>query len=189
MPRKKKEEPVVVQAEFVEPAKPTISRRSKKSLEERQAAIKARQINPTMVAFQFRKGAKQLLRKKGIKQKANEMLDTFMDVVVPDEWLTNGLEYMRGHRMTFTQVIMMRRLYHGVTGTKNLASKETDDLFNRLLGKVPIIVKHTDDEDDDFLELTDDELNDQIAKLAESVRIKRLPAPKVEDAKKETTNS
>jgi hypothetical protein len=156
--------------------------RKKKTLEEKCIEMKARNqgINPTMVAFQFRKGAKQLLRKKGIKQKSQELWDTMTEIVVPDAWLINGLEDLQGHKMTFPQVAMMRRLYHAVTGTKNAASKDTDDVLNRLLGKVPIIVKHTDDEDDPYLELTDDELNDAIAKLAESVRLKRLPVAKAE---------
>src|SRR5208282_3345320 len=165
--------------------------RKKKTLEEKQIEMKAEQqgTNPQLVVWQFRKGVKSMMRKKGIKQKAQEFLETCMDIVVPDEWLVNGLESLQGRGMTFQQVVTFRRLYHATTGTKNLASKECDDMFNRLFGKVPLLVRHKEgDDDDDFLELTDDQLNREISRLAETVRLKRLPVATVtaveNDAKK-----
>lgn len=154
-----------------------MAQRRKKTLEERQIEMKAdnQGITPKMVAFQFKKGALQLYRRKGVKQKAQEMLDYLLDVVVPDDWLLDGLEVFRGRRLTFTQAILFRKMYHAVTGLRNPSSRDQEDLINRMLGKVPLVVKRTDGDDEEFLDLTDEELTKQIAELAERVRIKRLP--------------
>jgi hypothetical protein len=161
-----------------------MARKPKKTLDEKCLEMKARQqdINPVMVAFQFKKGVAQLMRKKGVKQKAQEFLETAMDIVVPDEWLVNGLENLRGRKMTFQQILLFRVMYNAVTGTKNNGFKDAQELLNRLLGKVPLVIRHGEapDDDEEFMELTDDELNAEIVKLAESVRIKRLPTVKAE---------
>lgn len=151
-----------------------------RKLKRKQQEMKERQIHPAMIAWQFRKGVSGLTLKKGVKKAVEEFLKQSMDFVVPDIWLVNGLEPLKGRKLTFGQVLTFRMLYSATTGNRNQGLKDLQEILNRVLGKVPLVLKHGEVDDDDFVELTDDELNAELLRLSESVRTKRLPVASAE---------
>lgn len=168
--------------------------RQQRKLKRKQQEMKARQVHPAMIAWQFRKGVSGLTLKKGVKKAVEEFLKQSMDCTVPDIWLVNGLEPLKGRKLTFGQVLTFRMLYSATTGYRNQGLKDLQEILNRVLGKVPLVLKHGEADDDDFVELTDDELNAELLRLSESVRTKRLPIASAEavtdaSAKTKTKNS
>jgi hypothetical protein len=135
-------------------------------------------LPPALVAHQFKKGVSQLLLKKGVKKATEEFLKLSLDYTVPDEWLVNGLELLRGRRMTFGQVITFRMLHSATTGVRNPGLKDIQVIFERVLGRMPTTIKYGEaDPEDDFESMTGEELIQLGLKLADSIQAKRLPAP------------
>lgn len=139
-------------------------------------------------ATRFQVGVSGLLLKKGIKKATEDYIRLSLDFICPDEWLVDGLEVLRGKKMTFGHVMAVRRLYCAVTGTLDRGLKPAQEIWNRVLGREPTIIKHGEAEpDDDFEGRSGEELIAIAMKLSESIQAKRklLPAPKEEDAAQE----
>jgi hypothetical protein len=155
-----------------------------------------RQLQRELIAAgtvtQFKKGVSGLLLKKGVKKATEDFLKLSLDYRVPDEWLVNGLEQLRGRKMTFGQVLTFRLLHSATTGQRNPALNDLKYIIDRVLGKMPTIVKHGEaPPEDDFENLTSEQLIELGLSIAESIQAKRtklLPAAKT-DAEDETTEA
>ena len=138
-------------------------------------------------ATRFQKGVSGLLLKKGVKKAVEEFLKLSLDYSCPDNWLVNGLEPLRGKKMTFGQVITFRMLYSATTGTRNPGLKDLQEILNRVLGREPSVIKHGEaPPDDEFEGLSGEELIQLALKINDSIQAKQkklLPAPKETDAK------
>ena len=140
---------------------------------------------------QFKKGVSGLLMKKGIKKAMEDNLRLSMDYIIPEDWKINGLEMFKGAKITFAQALTFRLLYAATTGVRNPGLKDLQEILNRILGRMPTIIKHGEAEpEDDFESMTGEELialGNKLATQIQEKNQKRLPRT-TDDTEEERPN-
>lgn len=88
-----------------------------------------------------------------------------------DDWFAGGLEFMKKQGLSIAELITARKLYCLATNVRYNNTALLKDLEDRTGGKVPLFVGNKIGEQDDFEELSDEELEAYITERTNRVRM------------------
>lgn len=88
-----------------------------------------------------------------------------------DEWFKGGLEFMQKQGLSIAELITARKLYCLATNTRYNNAAVLKDLEDRTGGKPPLYVGQKIGEQDDYEELTDEELQAYITERMARVQM------------------
>ena len=105
------------------------------------------------------------------KKPIADVLLMLLDKPAPKEFYVNGFEALKAGSMSLGEMVAARMVYSAACGAKNPGLASAVEIMNRVIGKVPLPVVSREVEHDEFVGLTEEELDQRLAVLARRVKL------------------